>query len=384
MNEMNPSRRLSFQSVSKKVGRIMLIAFSILLACIVILVGVLLWYSPGKINPIIDQDGKPVPGSISEKVWVNINGLQQGMFIQSRDPNNPVLLFMHGGPGMPEYFLTEQYPTGLENDFTIVWWDQRGAGLSYSQDIPPQTMTVDQYISDAIAVTNYLRSRFHQDKIYLMAHSGGSFFAIQVVQRAPELYHAYIGIGQIVYQLESEKLAYDYMVEQYKARGDTHMVKKLEAAPPTMTMPLPPAYDRMRDDAMHGVGIGTTRDMKTIEGGVFFPSWFSKQLTLGEKINLWRGKIYCASKLRNEVFSTDLRKKVTRLDLPVYFLSGKYDYTVNHDLSKAYLAELQAPVKGFYTFENSAHSPFFEEPEKVRRILQEDVLVGATQLADTK
>jgi pimeloyl-ACP methyl ester carboxylesterase len=360
----------------------MVIGGSIMLVCLLILVGILLWFSPGKINPVLDQNGQPVPGSIAEKTWVKINGVELGMYIQSRDPNHPVLLFMHGGPGMPEYFLTEQYPTGLENDFTMVWWDQRGAGLSYHPDIPPQTMTVEQYISDAIAVTNYLRERFHKEKIYLMAQSGGSFFAIQVAQKAPDLFYAYIGVGQMVYQLQSEQLAYTYMLEQYQARGDTQMVKKLEAAPPTMSMPLPAAYDQMRDDAMHGVGVGTTRDMKTIEAGVFFPSWFSKQMTLGEKINLWRGKIFCASKLRNEVFATDLRAKVTKLDLPVYLLSGKYDYTVNHDLSKAYLAELQAPVKGFYTFENSAHSPFFEEPEKVREVFQADILPGTTHLAD--
>lgn len=362
----------------------MVIELSFLLAFMAFLVGVLFWYSPGKINPVVDQNGNLVQNSISEKVWVNINGLEQGMYIQSRDPNNPVLLFMHGGPGMPEYFLTEQYPTGLENDFTMVWWDQRGAGLSYSPNIPQDTMTVEQYISDAVEVTNYLRNRFHKEKIFLMAQSGGSFFAIQAVQRAPELYYAYIGIAQMVHQLESEKIAYDYMLEQYQARGDTRMVKKLEAAPPTMTMPLPTAYDRIRDDAMHGIGIGTTRDMKTVGRGVFIPSWFSKQLTLSEKINLWRGKIFCASFLRNEVFSTDLREKVIKLDLPTYFFSGKFDYTVNHDLSKVYLAELQAPVKGFYTFENSAHSPFFEEPDKFRQILQEDVMAGATTLADIK
>ncbi len=379
----NNIKTSSHVSVLRKAGRIMSIAVTIVLACILVLAGVLLWYSPGKINPVVDQNGAPVPGSISEKVWVNINGLEQGMFIQSRDPQNPVMLFIHGGPGMPEYFLTEQYPTGLENDFTMVWWDQRGAGLSYNPNIPPETMRVEQYISDTIAVTNYLRNRFQKEKIYLMAQSGGSFFAIQVAQRAPELYFAYIGVGQIVYQVQSEKIAYDYMLEQNRARGNTKMVNKLLSSPPTMTMPLPAVYDRMRDDAMHGIGVGTTRDMKTIEAGVFFPSWFSKQLTLGEKINLWRGKIFCASKLRNEVFSTDLRKSVTQLDIPVYFFSGKYDYTVNRDLSKAYLAQLQAPIKGFYTFENSAHSPFFEEPEKVRRILREDVLAGTNELADT-
>lgn len=375
-------KKSPLRSIAKKVGRVMLIALSILLALILIFVGILLWFSPGKINPVVDQNGNPVPGSISEKIWVDINGLKQGMFIQSRDPNNPVLLFMHGGPGMPEYFLTEQYPTGLENNFTMVWWDQRGAGLSYSPNIPPETMTVEQYIADAIAVTNYLRERFHQDKIYLMAQSGGSFFAIQTVQRAPELYAAYIGVGQIVHQVKSEKIAHEYMLAEYQARGDTNMINKLKASPPTMAMPLPAAYDRMRDDAMHGVGVGTTRDMRTVEGGVFLPSWFSKQLTLGEKLDLWRGKIFAASMLRNEVFSTDLSQKVTALEIPVYFFSGKYDYTVNHDMSKAYLAELHAPVKGFYTFENSAHSPFFEEPDKVRMILQQDVLQGTANLSD--
>ena len=382
MNKEKPFKQHTVQTLRQKVGRIMLILGSILLVCAFIFAGILLWYSPGKVKPIMGENGKPVAGSISEKIRVNINGTEQGMVIQSRNPANPVLLFLHGGPGMPEYFLTEQYPTGLENDFTVVWWDQRGAGLSFNQNIPAETMTVDQYVSDTIAVTQYLRSRFQQDKIYLMAHSGGSFFGLLTAQQAPELYHAYIGMGQLTYQIKSENLAYEYMLQQYRASGNTSMVQKLEAAPPGMSMPMPAAYDRLRDNAMHGLGVGTTRDMKTIEGGVFFPSWFSPQYTLGEKLNLWRGKVFCASHLRNTVFGTDLRQKVTELKLPVYFLHGKYDYTVSHPMAKDYLGQLKAPVKGFYTFEQSAHSPFFEEPEKVRQVLLEDVVAGSNHLAD--
>jgi pimeloyl-ACP methyl ester carboxylesterase len=372
------------QSFARKAGRIMLVITSTILACILILVGILLIMSPGKLKPIVDINGNPISGSISEKIHVNINGVDEGMIIQSKDPAHPVLLFMHGGPGVPEYFLSEQYPTGLENDFTVVWWDQRGAGLSYNANIPPETMTVEQIISDTIAVTNYLRNRFHKEKIYLMSHSGGSFFGIQAAARAPELYYAYIGMGQMTYQLKSESLAYDYMLQQYKANGNLKMVRKLEAAPPTLTMPLPFAYDVLRDDAMHGIGVGTTRDMKTIEGGVFFPSWFSRQYTLGEKINLWRGKVFSAKYLRNSVFSTDLTQLVTELALPVYFFHGKYDYTCNYTLAKDYFEKIKAPVKGFYTFEQSAHSPIFEEPEKVRKIFQEDVLAGTNTLADVK
>ncbi|MCE1252197.1 MAG: alpha/beta hydrolase [Anaerolineae bacterium] len=342
-----------------------------------------LWaLSPAKIKPVLNENGKPPPNSLSEKIHVPINGFPMGFFIQSKDINNPVLLFLHGGPGLPEYFITEQYPTGLENDFTMVWWDQRGAGLSYSPNIPPASMTVEQFIEDTVAVSNYLRQRFHKDKIYLMAHSGGSFFGIQAAARYPDLFYAYIGMGQMTYQLKSEMLAYVYMLEQYRANGNQSMLKKLQKAAPTLEGPLPRAYDLIRDDAMHALGFGTTRDMLSIVSGVFFPSWLSPQLTLTEKINLWRGKIFSRNTLRDTMFATDLTQQVRRLNLPVYFLVGKYDYTCSYQLAKEYLNSIDAPVKGFYTFENSAHSPFFEEPQRVRLILQEDVIHASNLLAD--
>ena len=113
-------------------------------------------------------------GSLVDKVHTNINGVEQGMFIRSTDAAHPVLLYLHGGPGMPTYFLNRKYPTGLEENFTAVWWEQRGAGLSYDAKIPPVTMTVEQIIADTLAVTDYLRSRFGKEKIYLMGHSWGS------------------------------------------------------------------------------------------------------------------------------------------------------------------------------------------------------------------
>ena len=362
----------------------MLIAVSIVLAGILIFMAVLLLLSPGKPRPLVDQNGRPLAGSISEKIYVNVNGVEQGMFIQSKDPTKPVLLFLHGGPGMPEYFLTQRYPTGLEDLFTVCWSDQRGSGLSYSPNLAPETMTYEQLIADTIEVTNYLRHRFGKEKIYLMGHSGGSFFGIQVAARAPELYYAYVGMGQMSYQLASERLAYEYALEQYKKNGNMNMVRKLEAAPPTMTVPLPAAYDALRDDYMHGAGIGTTHDMKSVVTGIFLPSWLSREYTLSEKLNLWRGKLFSMRMLRNTAFGTDLTKQVTQLELPVYFFSGANDYTCSYTLAKSYLQELKAPLKGFYTFEQSAHTPMFEEPAKMLKIMQEDVLAGTNSLADAK
>lgn len=345
----------------------------------------LLVMSPGRPSPVVDADGRPVAGSIAEKARVLINGVEQGMFIRGRDTANPVLLFVHGGAGMPEYFLAQRYPAtlhALEEHFTVVWWERRGAGLSYSAAMPPETMTTEQIIADLLAVTEHLRERFDVPKIYLMAHSGGTFFALQAAARAPHLYHAYIPIGQITYQLRSENLAAQYMLKRFQELGDAGMVRRLEAARPTMSAPLPDAYMAIRDQAMHRLGVGTTRAMRSVVTGVFLPSLLSRDYTITEKVNIWRGKKFSDRVLWNEILKTDLTTTVRRVEIPVYFLHGIHDYTVTLPETRAYCEALQAPVKGFYTFHESAHSPMFEEPERLRQIIADDVLRGATTLAD--
>ena len=337
--------------------------------------------SRGRPEPLLDENGRLLASSISEKVFTDINGVRQGMFIQSKDAANPVLLCLHGG--LPEYFLTERYPTGLENDFTVVWWEQRGAGLSYSPGIPPETMTLEQFIADTLSVTSYLLNRFDKEKIYLMAHSGGTFIGLQAAARTPELYYAYIGVAQTVHQLKSEVLAYEYMLGRFKETGASRMVRRLAAAPVTMADGTPDAYLAVRDRAMHRLGVGTTHDMKSVLSGIFWPSLRSPQYTLSEKIKMWRGKLSSGvSVLWDEMLATDLAERVTELALPAYFFHGIYDYTVSYQLAKDYFEGLEAPLKGFYSFGRSAHSPIFEEPEKARRIMREDVLTGANSLAD--
>jgi pimeloyl-ACP methyl ester carboxylesterase len=167
-------------------------------------------------------------------------------------------------------------------------------GVSYSANLPPETLTVEQSIDDTFAVTNYLRSRFHKDKIYLMAHSGGSLIAIQAAARSPASFHAYIGVGQMSHQLKSEMLSYQYMLRRYQEIGNARMAQLLAAAPPTMSVPLPAAYMKLRDSAMHDLlGVGTTHDMKSVMTGVFLASWLFRGYTLGEKLALWGGKVSC-------------------------------------------------------------------------------------------
>jgi len=369
--------RTSF-GIKKRIKIAICILLGVVVAIALLCLIVLLIMSPGKIKQFTDENGRKIENSMAEKCFVEINGVKMGMIIKSKNLSNPVLLFVHGGPGMPEYFLTQDYPTGLEDDFTVVYWDQRGAGLSYSSDIDKSTLTVAQYIDDTIVVTNYLRGRFGQDKIYLMAHSWGTYFGIQAVQKAPQLYNAYIAVGQVTDQNESEKLAYQYMLDYYAKAGDEKTLEKLKE-----NNYLSNGYVKIRDDVMHRAGVGTTHEMKSVVKGIFFASLKNTEYTLTEKINLWRGKMLLNKNIQLKM-EDDLRKTITKLEVPTYFFSGVFDYTVNYEMAEEYLKQIEAPMKGFYLFENSAHSPILEEPNKVAQIIQTDIFKKTNNLANVK
>ena len=342
--------------------------------------------SPGKPEEFLNEDGTTLKNSISEKIFVEINGVKQGMFLRGTNLENPVVLFVHGGPCFPEYFLFDRCETGLENEFTVCYWEQRGGGLSYTKGMDPASVTMELLKQDTIAVSEYLCNRFGQEQIYLMAHSGGTFFAIQAAMERPELYHAYIGVAQISNQMESERSAYEYIRQQSEQNNDQKTLRQLAEYPVQQSDEVVKSFFRsmLRDQTMHALGVGTTRTMRSVMKDVFLPVLFCKSYTVQEKINLWSSKFGFINRtsIKDELLSADLTQQVKAINIPVYFFSGAYDMTVNHDLSQSFLAGLTAPVKGFYTFEHSAHSPTVEEPERMLDILRTDVLTGGNSLAD--
>ena len=190
-------------------------------------------------------------------------------------------------------------------------------------------MTPSQLVSDTLVLTNYLRERFGQRQIYLMGHSGGTFIGIQVAAQCPELYRAYIAVAQMSHQLKSERLAYEYILRRFKEDGHTRMVRKLEAAPVGDTIPLSAGYMSVRHVAMHRLGIGTTHEIRSVVT-LLALSFACREYTLPEKINLWRGKIASGKRLWHAQLATDLTKQIAQLNLPVYFLHGRHDYTVSY------------------------------------------------------
>jgi pimeloyl-ACP methyl ester carboxylesterase len=319
-----------------------------------------------------------VNGHATEKTYLEIGGVRQGMFIQRRHEGSPVLLYLHGG--MPEYFLERRHPSGMAEHFTVVWWEQRGSGLSY-RAASTRSVDAEALIADALSLSEHLCDRFDQPKIYLLGHSGGTFIGIQAAARAPELYHAYLGVAQMSRQLKSEQLAHAYMLRRFSDQGDRRMVRRLESAPVGASIPLPGAYLRVRDVAMHRLGIGTMHEMRSVTA-LALESFRCPAYTLREKIDLWRGKLRHSGGLWNAQLATDLTQQVRRLSIPAYFVHGVHDYTVSYGEAKAFFQQLSAPAKGFYTFEHSAHCPMFEEPARMREILVDDVLRGCFTHAD--
>lgn len=305
---------------------------------------------------------------IAKKGWVEIGGIKQGYFIRGENEKNPIILFLHGGPGSPE--LTMIKNTELEKYFTICYWDQRGAGMSFSSDIDPATMTVAQLVEDTRQITDSLCHWYGVDKVYLMGHSWGSYLGVKTIQKYPERYHAYFGIGQVCHQLKSEQLAYDYIVAEARRAGDTKTVNAFTAYDKNAAdFPSKDYLLKVRTFGMNKYGIGIKhKDVSMSDIAVDL--LYYRGYTFGEKLNYLRGTMFSLNHLFHRIIEDNLFETSTRFEIPVYIIQGKYDYQVSHQLAKEYLDSITAPQKAFFTFEESAHSPNMEEPERFVEVVK--------------
>jgi len=216
-----------------------------------------------------------------------------------------------------------------------------------------------------------------------MGHSGGTFLGVYVIDKAPELYEAYIGIAQMSDQLQSEKLAYDYMLNKYKETNNQKMIRQFENYNFNDRQNIPEEYLKIRDAPMHELGIGTMRNMRNIVTDLFLPSLYFSEYTISEKYHLCYGKSKSGISQNWEIMIlTNLIETKNDFKVPIYFFHGLYDYTCSYELAKKYFDKIKAPIKGFYTFDKSAHSPLFEEPDNMNRILISDVKNLKVDLAD--
>lgn len=351
----------------------MIIAF-IILGILIVSVLCILPPSTGKLEPFTNDEGEELENSVSEKTYLDVDGTELGMFLRGEDTSNPVMLFLGGGPGIPQYLLEDMYPSGIEKEFTVCYLEYRGTSLSYQSGMKKEDMTTERYIEDISAVTKYLQERFDQKQIYLMGHSFGTYLGLLTAEKYPENYIAYIAMSQQTNQEKSEKLAYEYMRNQYIESGNKKMQKEFDKYPIMDSMEAYDAYfqSSLRDHAMHELGVGTMHNMNSVITGIFFPSLRCKAYTPMERINIWRAKAFVApSPVSIDRTKFDAFSQVKAIEIPIYFLGGEHDMTCCYSLQKDFYEQIEAPEKEFYSFENSAHSPLYEESDKAIEILKE-------------
>ena len=370
----------------RRLVKVLLLIIGCIFGIVIIAFLIILIYSPGKLPPLKDEQGKVIPDSISEKVWLEVNGIRQGMFIRGENPENPVILYVHGGPGTPmlqfiTYLENSEDCELLEKYFTVCYWDQRGAGMTYAKSTDPSTMTVEQMVDDTRVVTEYLKSRFSQDKIYLLGHSWGSYLSVKTIEKYPENYLAYIGIGQTSNFTESERLSYYYMLNHAKEVNDTDVIEKLERFDPYAEgFPLIQEeghqldYLIVRTNTLNKYGIGHVREFPrgmSYNGAILRTLFRFKGYSLREKINWFLGADFSMVTLFPIMKEADLFTSQAKFDVPFYLIHGDYDHMCSQALAKEYFDDAEAPEKEFFAFGNSAHTPNMEEPERFIEVMRQ-------------
>ncbi len=298
------------------------------------------------------------PPGISREEKVTLGGLPETIFIRGQNAANPVLLFIHGGPGIPEMPFSH-VNAALEKSFTVVQWDQRGTGKSYYSNIPPATMTVPEFVRETEELTRYLRSRFHQRKIYLVGFSFGSLVAILAASHHPEYYHAYIGISQLLDLEKSEVMLHRVGIENAEKRGRPQIAEKLR------TIGGPPYKSRYEERLVNRLTkeVQPAQDVKLsrLDELIFFLQ--SPYYSVCDIPNLLRGIQFSGKLLEADLYSYTLETELRRLDLPVWFFLGREDNVLSAPLGAKYLGALRDQHgKHLVWFERSGHALQLEQP----------------------
>jgi pimeloyl-ACP methyl ester carboxylesterase len=322
--------------------------------------------------PIIDANGNEVPGSIATLEKVETNGSEQWISIRTKDVNNPILLFLAGGPGGSQ-LVTERRALGaLEDHFVVVNWEQPGAGKSFHA-VDISTLTPERYVTDGITLVNYLRERFDEEKVYLVGESWGSALGVWMVQRDPELFHAFIGTGQMVAFLENDVMCYDFVMDLLQEQGNFEKMEQLKQQGP------PPYYGKglaMKESAfltetfsymnadpnIHDDGFNTFQDLAGSEYGLY------------DKVNWFRGILETMDVVYAQLWDVDFRTQATELGAPVYFLIGRHDVNAPPVLTEQYFEILNAPHKELIWFEHSGHNPWVTESEAFVDVIVNQIL----------
>ena len=312
----------------------------------------------------------PVPGGVATVTKVRLGGADQWVSIRGDSADNPVLLHLSGGPGSSDVGWVRTFNKPLEQNFTVVVWEQRGVGKSYGALDPTTDLTLDRLVSDGIELTSWLARRFDEPKIYLTGNSWGSTLGVLMAQRRPDLFHAFVGTGQMVSQLETDRQLYRQLVSYAARTDDRDLRRKLSTLgqPPyrdVLGYALVMQYYDLIEPYDHVPAFDAARGLSG-----FFPD----EYTLLDTWNELRGFADMGGLVYPQLQDVDFRRDVPRLDVPVYFMQGRHELTARSSLAEEWIAQLDAPVKRVYEFADSGHNADAEEPGRYNNLLVTTVL----------
>lgn len=307
---------------------------------------------------------------------VKLGDVKQAVLINGKNPDNPVLLYLHGGPGFPmlpfEPFTESMRE--LEKSFTIVYWEQRGTGKSFQTDIGAENMNIEQFVSDTRELVEYIREKLQVEKVFIWGHSWGSNLGALYASRYPETLHAYISTGQSVNPFLNERLAFEYVWQKAEEKNNRRALRQLSE------------IDTLPDNYSISNAL-TVRKWVYRFGGIVHDSRFERPYVdldeirtillspvypLMVRINLLLNPYFSIETLWEDLKELDLLVEAPSIEVPVYFLVGRHDIIVSHVLAELYFNELYAPEgKDLIWFENSAHRPFQEEKEKFHQVMDD-------------
>jgi proline iminopeptidase len=318
----------------------------------------------GKTPPIRTSTGR----SIASLEPIRLGGVTQWATMRGHDTENPILLYVHGGPGMSDMGAIRHLIPALEEHFVVVHWSQRGAGKSYSRGLPAASMTMAQFVADLEELAEHVLQRFGQQKLFLVGQSWGSALSMRFVKRRPELIHAYVGVNQIVDRDKEELLSYHACLDRARERRNRKAVAQLEA----IGEPQGGLFATLEGTLVHKTW---ARNMNMLAHDPKFFTSFAKavalnpELTLADVLTLFKPLRWNMELLWSEFCGVNFFREITAVEAPIYLIAGQHDTITSPKLEREYLGLLEAPRKGFFLFERSGHLACFEEPQRFLEVM---------------
>jgi len=338
-------------------GRILIRAGVAIVALLFAILVVGLTYRAWRQHEIAQTLAISTPNGIVEGSFVRIGGIDQYVSIRGDDRANPVILFVHGGPGDSMVPFAQLYRP-WERYFTVVQWDQRGAGRTFGRNGTNEApMTIDRMVRDGIEVAQYLRAHLHKDRVILLCHSFGTVLGIQMVKRRPDLFAAYVGTGQVVAKAEKERILYARLMKRLEAAHDEEGLRKLR----TVTAPYHTEAELQVERAV------TSRFDPPVERNLrkeLTPVvLYAPDYSLRDIYDFTHAAAYVGEAIYPQQLNYDARKLGLKFDLPFFIFEGEADSITPPDLAKDYFDSVQAPVKGWVVFRGVGHSAVLLKPD---------------------